>query len=179
MGALALATACHGAAPNETPAPERAEPPQRGDAASARAVDRDDQLSIYSVLLRRFFRPSGGQARWIDPRPLTDVRDAHADSVATAEVEWADAIRELTGLAHVCVLGVDEDDCHGRRGTLLRFSPAYATAPTEARVFVRIVANYDDRGPLLVDMDRWEMAFTMARDGRAWRIAEKRMVRTR
>jgi hypothetical protein len=155
------------------------DPPQRGDAAAARAVAPADRLTIYSSIVRGFFRPFGGQARWIDPRPLGDVRDARADSTAAPDVDWADTIREAIGHDRVCVLGLDEDGCAGRRGSLLRFSLPYAEDAERAHVFVRVIPVFEDKPDAKLDAGTFEMEFAMERRGQAWRIAGKRMVRTR
>src|SRR6187431_73987 len=93
--ALLLLAACRGASPPAAaPLPEPADPPVRGDDAAAAAIAPEDRDAIYAVLLGRFFRPSGGQARWVDPRPLAPVRGAATDSAAGIDAEWALAVRE-------------------------------------------------------------------------------------
>lgn len=178
LAPLLLAAACHHTTPPAIDAPPLA-PPERGTAAAARALAPDDRLAIYTVIVRDFFRPSGGQARWIDPRPLGDLRDARADSLAAPDDAWADALRDAIGLERVCVLDPDlgDDACRGRRGSLLRFSLPYAIDDATARVYVAIAPVFTPAdGP---DATRFEMAFTMERRGRAWHIADKRSLRTR
>jgi hypothetical protein len=175
---LASVAACHGARPAAPPVPE-IEPVERGTAAAAAAVSPEDRLSIYTVIARNFFRPSGGQARWIDPRPLGHVRDPRADSLVASDIEWADGVREAIGHERICVLGMEDDGCRGRRGSLLRFSPVYADGDESARVFVRLIPVFEETPDAKPDATRFEIVFTMARSGRAWRIARERTVRTR
>jgi hypothetical protein len=154
------------------------ESPVRGDAVARAALSRDDELSIDAVILRRFFRPSGGQARWIDPRPLADTRGAAADSAVDADDAWADAVRDAAGLARVCVADPDAEQgaCRGRRGGVLRFSRAYRDADYGARVFVRYTPAADEGAGPVPNGAVFELAFAMARDGRAWRIVEQHAV---
>lgn len=176
--ALAGVLACHHARAVSAPDATPIDPPQRGTVDAARAVPADDRLAIYTVIVRTFFRPSGGQARWVDPRPLGDVRDARADSLAAANVQWAHALREAIGHDRVCVLDEDagDDGCKGRRGSLLRFSAPYAEADGTVRVFTAVVPVFTPGDPIDTP---FEMAFTMERRGRGWHIAESRTVHTR
>jgi hypothetical protein len=175
---VAWSAACHQARPTTAAPAESFDPPQRGDAAAARAVAPDDRLNIYAAIVRDFFRPFGGQARWIDPRPLGDVRDARADRVAAPDIEWAESLREAIAHDRVCVLGLDEDGCRGRRGSLLRFSPPYAEDAERAHVFARVIPGFEDTPAAKPDAGTFEMEFTMERRGQGWRIAGKRTVRT-
>jgi len=161
-------------------APPERDTPQRGTAAARAALTRDDELSIDAVLLTRFFRPWGPQARWVDPRPLGDVRDSTADATAEPDETWADAIRESTGLARVCVFDAElAEACRGRDGGLLRFSHPYAEGADGARVYVywapARVAGGTRELPAL-GQPTFEMVFTMARVGRGWHIASQRGV---
>jgi len=158
------------------PAAER-DPPARGNAAARQAMSRDDEMAIDAVILTRFFRPWGGQARWIDPRPLGDVRDP-TDTTADADDAWADAIRAAAGVTRICVLDPDvADACRGREGGVVRFSHVYAAGPDTARVFVHWAPAVDERGPLPVQgQPTFEMVFTMARVERGWRIAAQRAI---
>src|SRR3954471_13014788 len=86
---LVAIAACHHAPPASVASPLPAESPVRGDVAARRALGADAEQAIQAVIVQRFFRPSRGQARWIDPRPLGDARDARADSLAEPDDAWA------------------------------------------------------------------------------------------
>jgi hypothetical protein len=188
LGALAAGAACASACAAKTSQAVLVPPVEpassvRGDSAH-RTLGSDDELAIDAVILTRFFHPWHGQARWIDPRPLADVRDVRADSTADADVTWAEAIRDAAGIARVCVLDPDADAddpdaaaCRGRDGGVLRFSRPYATSPDAARVFVRYDPARDaGTGPVHTGTPAAELRFEMARDGRAWRIASHHTV---
>ncbi|WP_025409826.1 hypothetical protein [Gemmatirosa kalamazoonensis] len=161
-------------------APPERDAPARGDAAARAALTRDDELAIDAVIVTRFFRPSGGQARWIDPRPLGDVRDSVADARIDPDDAWADALRAATGHPRVCVYDADADEaCAGREGGVLRFSHPYA-AGDGARTFVRWwpARRAGAEGPLPArGQPTFEMVFTMARaGGGGWRIVSQRAI---
>lgn len=179
---LALAaptlTACaRRAVPAPAPEPAAYDAPQRGTPEARARLGRDDEVAILAALVRDFFRPSGGQARWIDPRPLGDVRDARADSLAEPDEAWAEAVRATASRGRVCVVGADESACRGREGGVLRFSRAYADGDARARVFARYLPARDEGdGPEAVRAG-FEMVLTMVRRGEGWRIASERVVR--
>jgi hypothetical protein len=182
LTAAALLAGCRAArGVAEAPAPAARDEPARGAGATRVAPGSDDAMAMYAVIVTRFFRPVGGQARWIDPRPLGDVRGA-ADSSAAPDDAWADAVRDATGHARVCVFDADAADaCRGRDGGVLRLSAPYAVGDAEARVFVRwtrAAQAGNDGGPLpALGHPAFEMLFTMARVGRGgWRIVSQRVV---
>ena len=177
--ATLLAAACHGAPPAAPPpVPEAPDPPVRGSDAAAAALPPADRDAVYAQVVR-FYRPSGGQARWLDPRPLASTRGAATDSAVAADDEWALAVREGAGSARVCVVDGEDGPCRGRTGGILRLSRAYADAGgSEARVFVVYTPVRDvdgtfapGAGPVM------EMLFTFARDGGRWRMVDHRAVR--
>lgn len=176
--ALAVGAGCRTARGIVGEAPAVRDVPTRGDAAARAALTRDDELAIGSVIVTRFFRPSGGQARWLDPRPLGDVRDPTADAAAEPDDAWADALREATGHARVCVFDADvADACRGRDGGVLRFSHPYAEGADGARVFVRWTPARSEGAPLpALGQPSFEMVFAMERVGRGWRIATQRAI---
>jgi hypothetical protein len=156
-------------APKPTP-----EPRERGDAKAR--LSRDDELGMDAVIVGRFFRPYGKQARWIDPRPLGDVRDAAADSTAESDDAWADAVRAAVGHPRVCVFDPDAADaCHGRDGGVLRLSHAYADGAGAARVYVRWTPARDQGGDLpALGGPVFEMVFRMERTSAGgWHIASQ------
>ena len=178
LAGLLLAAGCRGARPPGPAVPEDLDPPTRGDEVAARAVSPDDRAAIHALLVGRFFRPYGGQARWIDPRPLAPVRGAEADSLAEPDPVWAEEVREGAGTARVCVLDAEDDACRGRQGGVLRLSRVYASGDGEARVFVRYAParHRNDAverapGPVI------ESVFFLVRDGGRWRIVLQRPVR--
>jgi hypothetical protein len=175
---LLLVAGCRTARGVVGDAPEQRDPPARGDAAARAALTRDDAMAMYAVIVTRFFRPSGGQARWIDPRPLGDVRGP-ADSSAAPDDAWADAVRDATGHARVCVFDPDAaESCRGRHGGVLRLSAPYADGDDAARVFVRWTAARSQGGELpVLGHPTFEMVFTMERVGRGgWRIVRQRAI---
>lgn len=176
--ALALLAACRSAAPAPTPVPEAPDAPLRGDPAAAAALPPADRDAIHAAVLR-FFRPTGRQARWIDPRPLAPVRGAETDSAAAPDAAWALAVRESAGSARVCVLDDEGAPCRGRSGGVLRLSRAYAAGDGEARVFVRYAPARESDGEVVrAPGPAIESLFTLARDGGRWRIVDHRPVRT-
>jgi len=176
LGALGCRTARE--VTDSAPSPSH-DSPARGTAAARAALGRDDEMAIDAVIVTRFFRPFGKAARWIDPRPLGDVRDSTADARAEPDDAWADAIRAAADHPRVCVYDPDvADACRGREGGVLRFSHPYASGADAARVFVRWAPAHPAGGDALpaLGQPRFEMLFTMAREGRGWRITEHRTV---
>jgi hypothetical protein len=179
VACLAATGACSRATSRATAAPAPApDSPTRGSEETAAAVEAADQVAIYHVLLTRFYRPAGGQARWIDPHPLAETRDPAADSVVATDPDWADQIRESTSGLRLCILALEEDECRNRPGGILRFSHVYANGPDSATVFARYTPARDtgtgvERAPGVV----MELVFAMRRRGDSWHIAHQRPVR--
>lgn len=148
----------------------------RGTATAAASITPDRRLEIYRELVRSFFRPTRGQARWIDPQPLSHTRDVASDSLAVEDDAWADEMVRTIGLRRVCVLDVRDDECRGRPGGVLRFSAPYAlsSAGDSAIVFARYSSVR--AGEPAVPRAGFEMEFRLARRDGAWRIVSKRTV---
>jgi hypothetical protein len=172
----ALSTACASHKPRSTDVTP-ATSPIRGTEEQADSVSDQDRNAVYRTLLRDFYRPTSGQAQWIDTRALGEKRGA-ADSAARAmsddevppDASWAESVAEASGLQRVCVLGGAEDNCRGRRGGVLRFSPVYAAGPGRVRVFASYTPHGGDVGPIS------EMGFTLARRSDEWHIVNKTSV---
>ena len=169
----ALSVAC-GSKKLETRAvPAAVASPVRGTEEAADSVPEQVRTAVYRSLVRTFFRPVAGQARWIDPQPLGEKRGA-ADSAIHAvsddelppDAGWAAGIAEAAALERVCVLGGAEDGCRGRKGGVLRFSPVYAAGPGRVRVYVRYTPHGGAEGPVT------EQRFTLAQRSDYWRIVE-------
>jgi hypothetical protein len=159
--------------PDLAPGPV-ASPEVRGTQASARAISGEQQLQIVAEVVRSFFRPSLGQARWIDPRPLAHRRTRDADSAAPADEDWAEGIVQAAGLRRVCTLDAGSE-CTGRAGGILRFSAPYAEGCDSVVVFARYapVSSGEWRAP---GSEFSEMEFHLVRRDREWRIVSKRTV---
>ena len=174
--AVASVAGCGGRS-TVSPAPTPVASPIRGTEETADSVAEQDRLAVYRHLLRSFYRPTGGQARWIDTRPLGEKRGA-ADSIARAmsddemppDAGLAESVVQASGLRRVCVLGGAEDDCRGRKGGVLRFSPVYALGPDRVHVFARYTPHGGAMGPTT------ELRFTLERRGSEWRIVEETTV---
>jgi hypothetical protein len=170
---IALATACGSSKPETRPAPAATASPVRGTEEAADSVPEQARTEVYRTLLRDFFRPTSGQARWIDPRPLGEKRGAtdstiHAvsDDEMPPDAGWAAGVAEASGLERVCVLGGAEDSCRGRKGGVLRLSPVYAAGPGRVHVYARYTPYGGAVGPVT------EQRFTLSRRGDSWRITE-------
>jgi hypothetical protein len=148
----------------------------RGTATAAASIAADGRLEIYRELVRSFFRPTRGQARWIDPQPLAHTRDRVSDSLAVEDYEWADEIVRTIGLRRVCALDTRDAECRGRPGGVLRFSAPYAlsSAGDSAIVFARYSSVR--AGEPAMPRAGFEMEFRLARRDGAWRIVSKRTV---
>ena len=177
--AVALAAACVISTACASHKPPRAEvtaaaTPIRGSEEQSDSVSENDRTAVYRELLRIFYRPTDGQARWIDTRPLGEKRGAAdsagramSDDEAPPDVSWAESIAQASGLQRVCVLGGAEDNCHGRPGGVLRFSPVYAAGPRRVHVFASYTPHGGEEGPTS------EMRFTLARRSDEWHIVDK------
>lgn len=173
-GLAAVALACAGRGHMDLrPIPDRPSPPAtptlRGTAAAERAIADDEQVEIIRDIVRGFFRPTRGQARWIDPQPLAHQRARGADSAAVPDVDLMTEIVRAVGLRRVCTLDSDTE-CRGRTGHVLRFSAAYARADS-AVVFARITPVA--AGAAAAAGPGFEMEFLMTRRDSGWRIASK------
>ena len=174
--AMVSLTACVGRArealhpiPDYTPAASET----RGTAAAARTISTSDRQEIFAEIVRRFFRPTNGQARWIDPKPLAHVRTRAADSAAVEGDDWSGEIVHASRLGRVCAVG-DDPQCSGRPGSVLRFSQPYALGPDSALVFVRVSSvAAGEHAASAAPGHGWEMEFRMARRDKEWRIASK------
>lgn len=144
----------------------------RGTASAAAAVSDGEQVAIIREIVRAFYRPTGGQARWIDPQPLAHRRSLEADSSSVPDDDWALAIVQAVGLGRVCVLDESDHECRGRPGGVLRFSRVYSAGSDTGRVFARYepVRRDSRMGPA------HEMEFHIVPDRGGWRIATKRSV---
>jgi ketosteroid isomerase-like protein len=170
LAGVALCVACAGHSRQSLyPIPDRPATGSdiRGTEQSAREISDDQQIRIISEVVRDFYRPSFGQARWIDPRPLAHRRSPAADSLSRVEDDWAEAIVGAVALQRVCARESDAA-CHGRPGGVLRFSRPYAAGTDTAVVFARYTPT--QRGPA------GEMEFLMIRRNGSWDIASKRTV---
>jgi len=179
--ALALvALASFGCSSHTSPAPEPKPVASqiRGTEEAADSVAERDRSLVYRELLQFYF-PGGKQARWIDPRPLGEKRGAPdtasgsmSDDEAPPDATWAESIVEASDIGRVCVLGGDEENCRGRPGGVLRFSPVYAAGKDRVHVFASYTPHGDAVGP------KSEMRFTLERRREDWRITDKTTVST-
>jgi len=178
-GLCGVASACGSSKPETRVSPSVLDSPVRGTEEAADSVPEATRTAVYRNLLRDFFRPISGQARWIDPHPLGEKRGA-ADSTihAIADDElppdggWAAFILEAAGMDRVCVLGGAEDSCAGRKGGVLRLSPVYAAGPDRVHVYVRYTPHGGAVGPVT------EQRFTLTRRGDYWRIDDHAAIPT-
>lgn len=143
----------------------------RGTDAASSTFSVGDEVAIYKALVHGFYRPTGGQVRWIDPQRLSHRRMPAADSAEVAEPELAATIVGAVGLLRVCRRGDAATACAGRDGGVLRFSAPYATGQDSAAVFVRY-APTRGTGPELAGL-AWEIEFHLARDDRGWRVVNR------
>lgn len=150
----------------------------RGTADEAARLPDEDQVLIVSEVIRRFYLPLRGQARWIDPRPLAHRRSAAADSASPPEENRALEIVLATGMANVCPLTEANLRCRGLPGGVLRFSEPYALGnaarPDSARVFARYTPI--QRGAAPGPGPGEEMEFTLARRDAGWTLLSRRGV---
>jgi hypothetical protein len=158
-------------------APQPTEVPQlRGSERDAARIAPAEQMEIYRELVRAFFRPTRGQARWIDPQPLAHRRERVADSVALQDDDWADAVVRTIGLRRVCALDGRDDDCRGRPGGVLRFSAPYAASAGSDSVIVFARYSSVAAGQPAVPGAGFEIEFHLSRRDGEWRILSKRTI---
>ena len=171
--AIALLFAC------AKPAPPAAEPAPvsvfRGVPAQAALLSDAEQVETYRTLVRDFFRPTGGQARWIDPRLLPHRRDA-ADSLSD-DTAWLEELVPSIGLRRVCALDGPDHECRGRHGGVLRFSLPYAASTDTIRVFARYVPVAKGEDPAAVaNRVGFEEEFSLTRRNGRLHISRHRTV---
>ncbi len=157
--------------------PQPIEAPQRrGSERDALMIAPAERVEIYRELVRSFFRPTRGQARWIDPQPLSHRRERVADSLALEDDEWVDTIVRTIGLRRVCALDASDADCRGRPGGVLKFSTPYsASAGSDSAI---VFARYSNvtAGQPAVPGAGFEIEFHLARRDGEWRIVSKRTI---
>ena len=175
-GLVLLVVSCQTAITRDTlrPVPEhapRADKPAnlRGTGPAAARLTGQDQIAIASEVVRIFYRPLMAQARWIDPRPLAHERTQLADSAAAPNPDRAIAIAEATGLRRVCPMIDTYQQCEGRSGGVLRFSPAYGVGNAGADSALLYV-RYTPRSYGTAS----EMEFFLTRRDSAWMVTSRR-----
>jgi hypothetical protein len=154
--------------------PAMAAPPLRGTAESAARLGDEDQVMIIREVIRRFFRPLRGQARWLDPQPLAHQRAAAADSAVAPEENWVLDIATATGLNNVCPLTEANLRCRGLPGGVLRFSEPYSVGADSAVVYARYTPV--QRGETPRAGHGSEMEFHLVRRDQVWTIATRRTI---
>jgi hypothetical protein len=155
--------------PEMPPAPA---PEARGSAEAASRIGDENQVMIIREVVRRFFRPLRGQARWIDPQPLAHRRSRGADSAMALEENWVLDIVTAVGLTNVCPLTEGNLRCRGMPGTVLRFSEPYSAGPDSAVVYALPTAV--QRGETPRSAPGSEIEFHLARRDGAWTIVNRR-----
>ena len=144
----------------------------RGTAARADVQDDAAAMAVMREVMRSFFRPIRGQARWIDPQPLAHRRTAAADSLAPLDEDWALAIVQASAVGRVCLLNETDHECRGRPGGVLRFSRVYFARPDSAIVFARYDAWPRPSGR--ASRSRLELELWLRRDSDGWHLDGKR-----
>ena len=149
----------------------------RGTAALADMRDDGEPMAVMREVMRSFFRPTRGQARWIDPQPLAHRRTPEADSLAPVDEDWAIAIVQSSAVGRVCVLDETDHECRGRSGGVLRFSRVYFPRPDSAVVFAR----YDPwpRPTDRASRSRLELELWLRRASDGWHLDGKRTLTAR
>jgi hypothetical protein len=144
----------------------------RGTAEAASRIGDEHQAMIIREVVRRFFRPLRGQARWIDPQPLSHRRSGSADSAMALEENWVLDIVLAIGLTNVCPLTEGNLRCRGMPGAVLRFSEPYWAGPDSAVVYALPTAV--QRGETPTSSPGSEIEFHLARRAGAWVIVNRR-----
>jgi len=128
-GALLLA-GCHGAA-GPAPSPASVSPSPFRQPNETVSLPQDAVQAIYTAVLQ-FYRPAGGQVRWLDLRLLPATPH---DTAATLDQALASRLIQGLGSARYC-LDEAASRCTGLPGGRLRLSPVYGLTADEARVVV-------------------------------------------
>ena len=185
LGVVLLLAGCAArSAPLDELVPARA---VRGDPAQTELLSPAERLATQSAVVRGFFRPTGGQARWIDPRPLPARRDSQAEAQVRPDDGWAEELAAATGMQRVCPLLAESDlgedePCRGRSGGVLRVSAPYALPGGDT---VMVYARYapvraaEDPSSAADRPSYDELEFELVRRGDGWHIAKHRTVRAR
>jgi hypothetical protein len=148
----------------------------RGTPAAAALIADEDQVMIIREVIRRFFRPLRGQARWIDPQPFAHRRSAAADSAMPLEENWVLDIVTATGLSNVCPLSEGNLRCQGMPGGVLRFSEPYAAGTDSAVVYAVYTPVQGGAAPR--SRAGMELEFHLARREGAWAIVNRRSLQS-
>jgi len=181
VGVMLLLAGCAArGVPRDELTPARA---VRGDSARTELLSPDERLATQRSVVRGFFRPTGGQARWIDPRPLPARRDSQADAQVAPDDGWAEDLAAATDVPRVCPLLGENDlgeggPCRGRPGGVLRLSAPYALAGGDTVVvYARYAPVRAGEDPSAVT-GRWgdELEFQLVRRRGGWHIAKHRTV---
>ena len=115
-----------------------------------------DDFDIYAAVLR-FFRPSGGQTRWLDARLIS----APADSAQTLSSGLLDSLARRAG-RHFEALkpGFDTDS---RSGGVVRLSPVVRFTSDS----VRVAARYQHHTPYYTHPDT-DLSFLVVKRKDKW-----------
>jgi imidazolonepropionase-like amidohydrolase len=172
--ALLACAGSRAAQDSATPAPDV--PPDtlihvRGSDDAAGAMTNGEQIEIVSRLLRSSYYPPDRQARWLDPRPLSNVRVGTADDTVGTDSDYADDVITATRISRVCVLGGRDFACRGKAGGVVRLSWPYRIAKDTAVIFA-VFTPRDSLGKL--GIPRPEMRFTIVHRGsEGWDLDER------
>ena len=149
----------------------------RGTAEAASRIGDEDQVMILREVIRRFFRPLRGQARWVDPQPLAHRRSPAADSAMPREENWVQDIVMAVGLSNVCPLTESNLRCRGLPGGVLRFSEPYSAGADSAIVYATY--NAVQRGETPRGGTGSELEFHMVRRDTMWALVNRRTLNVR
>ena len=179
-GAAPAAAVESGSISETTPIPAGA---TRGTPAQRAQVAGESGLAVYRTVVRDFFRPTRGQARWIDPRPLPDARTIVEEDRVRADDAWAAAIVAAIGHPNVCALEGDDGECRGRAGGVLRLSAPYAVGTDSAVVFARYATVHAGEEPAqaarVAGRQGPELQFWLVRQGAGWRLLREATLQPR
>lgn len=122
--------ACHGSAASPAAPSEFSRSPYRQPPETV-ALAPEDQEAIYHTVLH-FFRPAGGQVRWLSRQVLSPARP---DSGLILDRTLAIRLVRRLGPTRFC-LQDDPVPCAARSGGVLRVSPVYGLTETRARLVI-------------------------------------------